>query len=116
MMHVMAAPTRMVPIIIELKLKIRNQDPMAMISMATASTNSLPQRWASDETGEDRTAKQIRGMVVKIPKLLGTTWKLAAMGLITDGMAVMGIRMQTPNKMMPTSKNELCFFTLIGLQ
>jgi hypothetical protein len=54
--------------------------------------------------------KQSSGIVVKIPRLVGVTLKDRAISLITDGTAVMGIRMQMPRNRKPGTKNGLwCF-------
>ena len=79
--------------------------------MAIANVNSFPIRWAVDETTEDKSPKHKRGIVVKIPRLVGATWKVWAISLITEGIEVIGIRMQTPSKSSPKINNGLCFLT-----
>lgn len=71
---------------------------------------SLPIFRAKSDTKGEINPKHNNGIVVKIPKLFGATRKLVAISLITDGNAVIGIRMQTPTRSIPINSKELWFF------
>jgi hypothetical protein len=108
LMKVSATPTSKVPINKLEILKIRRYDPAVRRIMVRAIVTSLPNLALIFGTKGEMSPKQIRGSVVKIPKLVDLTPIPSAILFSIDGIEVMGVLIQAPRRKIPKIKNVLC--------